>query len=120
MTGFIRTLAGRKSSFTTRSGLYLLVAACLVLAGCSPPPRTVEVVGTVLHDGVPVENAKVVFLSRYPDDFPAWGITDAAGRYRLATYFSHDDIPDGAVPGDYQIYIEKFQGIDTTPMMRKM
>ncbi|HWB12892.1 MAG TPA: carboxypeptidase-like regulatory domain-containing protein [Pirellulales bacterium] len=120
MTGFTRTSACRKSAFSTRSGLYLLGAACLVLAGCSPPPRTVKVEGKVLHNGAPVENAKVVFLSPYRDELPAWGVTDAAGRYRLATYFSHLDIAEGAIPGEYQIYIEKFQTINSTPIMRKM
>jgi hypothetical protein len=101
----------------------LLVSAvsCLLCSGCSPPPRTVEVVGRVTYNGVPVEGAIVVFYGeKFGDDFPAAGATDAAGHYELRTYFSAHDMPLGAIPNDYVVAIEKLRGPDILRAQNKM
>jgi hypothetical protein len=95
---------------------------CLGLAGCSPPPRTVEVVGQVRYKGQPVEKALVVFVSNHRDDAPACGLTDADGRYYLSSFFSSHDFPRGAVPGrDYSIFIEKHARLsDNMRVLKRM
>lgn len=97
-------------------------AALLLLAnGCSPPPRTVEVVGRVTYKGAPVEGAVVIFYAeKYPDDLPAAGRTDAEGRYELRTYFSASDIPLGALPNDYVVCIQKLKVPDIRRAQDKM
>lgn len=97
-------------------------AAWLLLAcGCSPPPRTVEVVGCVTYNGTPVEGAVVVFFGeKYGDDLPAAGVTDATGRYELRTYFSAHDMPLGAVPNDYVVSIQKLKRADTFRPQHRM
>jgi hypothetical protein len=98
-----------RSAFRCHAALFALAAACMALAGCSPPPRTVEVIGRVTHNGQPVEDALVVFVGNHRDDAPAHARTDADGRYRLTTFFESHDIVRGAVPDrDYTVYIEKY------------
>lgn len=111
----------RANTFQHWLSALLLPLACLASAGCSPPPRTVEVVGRITHNGQPVEKALVVFLNSERDDHPAYGVTDADGRYYLTTFFSSHDTPRGAVPNrDYSIYIEKFHMFDGTAANRRM
>ncbi|HET6880163.1 MAG TPA: hypothetical protein VFI31_08410 [Pirellulales bacterium] len=101
----------------------LLGAAVLFLvgSGCSPPPRTVEVVGRVTYNGAPVEGAIVVFFGeKYGDDLPAAGATDGTGHYELRTYFSAHDMPLGAIPNDYVVVIQKFKYPDTVRAQNKM
>jgi hypothetical protein len=88
----------------------LALASFLVAGGCSPPPRTVKVVGRVTHNGVPVEGATVVFYAeQHAEDLSASGRTDAEGRYELRTFFSGSDIALGAVPNDYVVAIYKYE-----------
>lgn len=91
-------------------GFLLLVLA--LACGCSPPPRTVEVIGRVTLNGEPVPGALVVFISYHKDDAPAFNRTDADGRFRLETYFSAHDIAKGAVPErEYTVYFDKYQSV---------
>lgn len=101
--------------------LMLLMALFLTASGCSPPPRTVEVVGHVTYNGKPVEGAVVIFFGeKHGDDLPAAGVTDATGRYELLTYFSAHDMPRGAVPNDYVVSIQKLKRADTFRAQHRM
>jgi hypothetical protein len=103
------------------AALLAATASLLLATGCSPPPRTVEVVGRVTYNGAPVEGAIVVFFAYpYGDDFPAAGATDATGHYELRTYFSAHDMPLGAVPNDYLVVVQKNRHPDTYAPTVKM
>lgn len=82
----------------------LVFALALTLAGCggSDRPPMEKVSGTVTLDDQPIEGASVMFM---PVDGgkPAYGVTDAAGRFRLTTY----DDGDGALVGDHRVTITK-------------
>lgn len=104
----------------SRCGLFYLLLLVAAFAGCSPPPRTIEVSGRVTLDGQPVERALVLFLTPYQNDRPAFGVTDADGRYELSTYFSKNDIPLGAVPGRYAVIVEKRRRPNLARAMRKI
>ncbi|HVA46666.1 MAG TPA: carboxypeptidase-like regulatory domain-containing protein [Pirellulales bacterium] len=109
-----------QATFRRRWAASLLPVLCLAW-GCSPPPRTVEVVGRVTHNGQPVEGALVVFLNKLIDDQTAHGLTDADGRYHLTTFFSSSDMPRGAVPDrEYSVYMEKYHEYDGTTVNKKM
>ena len=72
------------------------------LTGCSDGrPKRVEVTGTVLYQGQPVEGAHVMFTPTGAR--PASARTDAEGRFVLRTF----DENDGAVLGTHQITISK-------------
>jgi hypothetical protein len=108
----------RRRPLTTLLGV---AASFLLGSGCSPPPRTVEVVGRVTYNGAPVEGALVVFIgAEYGDDLPAAGSTDATGRYELRTYFSAHDMPLGALPNDYVVSIEKLKRPDVLRAQLRM
>ena len=98
----------------------MLLVVCCQAGGCSPPRRTVDVVGRVTHNSQPVKGALVVFLGQYRDDPPACGVTDAEGRYELQTFFSSHDIEVGARPSDYLVAIEKYKLPETERAMKKM
>jgi hypothetical protein len=99
-----------------------VVVTCLgMVTGCSPPPRTVEVIGRIVYQGEVVRGALVVFIPVGRRDAPpAWGVTDGEGRYELSTYFSANDVPLGAVPGDYVIGVSKYQLPDVERAKEKM
>lgn len=111
-----------RSRKARQAPLWIAVALSTFIAGgCAPPPRTVEVVGRVTHNGLPVEGAVVIFFAeQYADDLPAAARTDAEGRYALRTYFSASDIPLGAVPNDYVIAIRKLKRPDIERAQGKM
>jgi hypothetical protein len=79
-----------------------------LLSGCTPPPPTVKVVGRVTLNGEPLAKAHIVFVNEHPDDQPAFGLTDADGRYDLRTYISPGEILEGAYPRDYRVIVYKF------------
>src|SRR3954471_22011122 len=74
----------------------LLPAALVLVAGCSQSD-TVPVTGVVLFNGQPAAEAEVMFNPK--TGRLATGVTDASGRFKLAT-FKPDD---GALPGDYVV-----------------
>ncbi|MEW4562570.1 hypothetical protein AB1K70_08590 [Bremerella sp. JC770] len=56
----------------------------------------------MLHDGVPVEGAKVAFSSK-EQQRGAFGTTDADGIAQLTTF----DLNDGAIAGEHSVKITK-------------
>ena len=86
-------------------GLMLLVAAL----GCGGGRGTADVAGTVKYKGQPVAGATVTFLPKSSDAKAksATGRTDGSGQYTLSTYFSPDEQPSGAIPGDYVVTVTK-------------
>lgn len=66
---------------------------------------TVPVTGKVLMNGQPLEGATVVFNPNGQGRASS-GTTDAAGVFKLTT----ETNGDGALPGDYQIAVTKYEG----------
>ena len=82
----------------------LLVLVAVGCSGSDAPLAPVE--GTVTRNGRPVAHAQVTFMADDDTRGPrATGITDEAGRFRLAT----DDGKDGAPVGRHRVCV-----IDTT------
>src|SRR5262245_60707077 len=81
----------------------------VVFTGCSNPHGLASISGTVLYKGQPVDGATVTFLpkSEEPTAKAAHGKSDSRGHFTLTTYFSPDDQPAGAMPGDYAVTITK-------------
>lgn len=77
----------------------ILIGLCS-LAGCGDGAafKTAPVSGTVMIDGVPVEDAEVHFIGV---GMNAVGKTDSQGKYELER---------GAVVGENQVYISKYVG----------
>lgn len=77
------------------------IGLLLVLAGCGRRgqdiPDTVDVSGTVMLDGSPVEGVEVNFMT---DNFAGFGKTDSQGHYTLI---------QGAVPGENKVSFTKIQ-----------
>ncbi|NLX95025.1 MAG: carboxypeptidase regulatory-like domain-containing protein [Rhodopirellula sp.] len=87
----------------------LFLSSCLAVlagSGChSGRPETVAVTGTVTYRGQPVEGATVTF---YADkNRPAYGTTDAAGRFQLTTFSPND----GVVAGTHKVTIVKLKPV---------
>ena len=82
----------------------------LALAGCGKPgivaPRTKSVQGTVLFQGKPAEQIRVVFHPQFDIGavkFEPSGTTDKNGKFRLSTAKAND----GAPTGEYAVTFEK-------------
>jgi hypothetical protein len=88
----------------------LLPAALVLVAGCSQSD-TVPVTGVVLFNGQPAAEAEVMFNPK--TGRLATGVTDASGRFKLAT-FKPDD---GALPGDYVVTLGEYYPPDKPPKM---
>jgi hypothetical protein len=91
-------------------GLRTIVALSVgVVVGCSDKHGTAVVTGTVRYKSQPVEGASISFLPKSDDakSKAAHGRTDAGGRFTLTTYFSPDDQPAGALPGEYSVTVTK-------------
>jgi hypothetical protein len=98
--------------FKMRIQLMLFFSAVLV-CGCVPEkpkqPATAPVQGTVLLDGLPVDQAKIVFVPaglRSVDEKImrlAYGTTDADGNFELA----HSDGTKELLAGTYTVLISK-------------
>ncbi|MBN9119614.1 MAG: carboxypeptidase regulatory-like domain-containing protein [Planctomycetes bacterium] len=80
-------------------GAVLLVIAC----GCSGPNITfAPVEGTVTRNGKPLPRAQVIFYADEESGGPrATGLTDEAGKFRLAT----DDGKEGAPVGRHRVCV---------------
>jgi hypothetical protein len=89
--------------------VFVVIALGLVIGCDSGPdrPATFSVTGTVTLDGDPVEGAAVNFIPTSGGKSAA-GVTDASGKYSLTTFASGD----GAVPGEYNVTIAKYEGAD--------
>lgn len=93
--------------FSVRSSLGLCAAAIVMLTGCGGGELeldTVPVTGTVTQSGQPVEGARVTF-SPEGTGHAAAGVTDASGKFTLTSVTTGD----GAVPGQYQVTITKYE-----------
>lgn len=92
------------STFVT-GRYYLFGLACtasLLAAGCgSGRPKTILVTGTVTYKGQPVQGANVMFECK--TGRPAYGITDAEGRFEMETF----ETGDGAIEGEHTVVIRK-------------
>jgi hypothetical protein len=87
-----------------------LVLAPMVGCGDANRPKVVPVTGTVTFQGKPLDGAQVTFRAqegRQSAGELAFGTTDAQGRFLLRTVFGPTTSLDGAVPGDYRVFISK-------------
>ena len=88
-----------------RSLILALVLGTPYLVGCdgaSGRPDLYKVTGTVTFKGEPVEGANITFASA-TSPRSASGVTDASGKFALATF----DTNDGAVAGEHTVTIVK-------------
>lgn len=89
----------------------MCAVACALAAGCSGPTGaadrqpTAPASGVVTHRGEPVEGATVTFIPA-TNPVPAYGITDAEGRFQLTTY----EQDDGAIIGEHYVTVNKTTG----------
>jgi hypothetical protein len=94
--------------------LQLGLLALLSLSGCSdglPKLPTVPAQGTVTYNGTALEGAQVAFISTTPDTGKsANAVTDSQGHFELHTYLGGANQASGAIPGDYVVTIEKWEG----------
>jgi hypothetical protein len=92
-----------------RSGRLLCVVVLIIaVCGCGQRLPLVPVTGVIVSGTTAVEGAQVVFLNDAPGKLPATGMTDAAGRFRLQTYWhAQKKELDGASPGAYRVVVSK-------------
>ncbi|HEY1187423.1 MAG TPA: hypothetical protein VGE74_07175 [Gemmata sp.] len=95
------------------AALRVLGAALLLATGCGGPTVAfAPVEGTVTRHGRPVARAQVIFYAEAENGGPrAIGITDDAGRFRLAA----DDGRTGAPVGRHRVCV-----IDTSVMTERL
>jgi hypothetical protein len=97
----------RELSWRLRQAESLVLAALACLAGCSQPPYEVApVTGTVIIDGQPFTQGKVMFapIAKTADGKagkPAFGRVGPDGAFTLSTYATDD----GAVVGDHRVTV---------------
>jgi hypothetical protein len=92
-------------------GLVCSMALVAMLGGgCGPSgPRVQYVAGTVILDGSPLAAATVIFRPKSGGS-PGAGITDAQGRYVLATPGFKPG--SGVLAGDYGVLIRKYTSVE--------
>ncbi len=104
MDGLIKRPHQRATSATSfgcaKLGLLAVAVLSATTIGCGSP-RRVPVTGAITLDGKPVEGASVMFVP-IEHGPAATGVTDAEGRYRLATINE-----EGAAPGEYRVSVVK-------------
>lgn len=81
-----------------RCGFAFLVLVCVV--GCSGDDRVAPVTGVVTLDDKPIAEASVTFMPK-EGGRPAFGVTDAEGKYELTTF----EEGDGALIGNHVVTI---------------
>jgi hypothetical protein len=78
-------------------------------------PKTTKIEGTITYNGSALEGATVTLV---PKTLPgeahtangAFGKSDASGKFTMMTF----EPGDGAVPGEYQIMVQKFEVVAAT------
>jgi hypothetical protein len=89
----------------------LAAVVVLIFGGCTGAegPDTVAVTGTVTVNGSPLEGASVTFhpIEGSENVLASQAVTDAAGRFRLATHVGGGRFKDGIVPGKYSVVVTK-------------
>jgi len=95
--------------FPARRGAWLGALVLAAACGCSGPGITfAPVEGTVTRNGRPVPHAQVIFFADGDSRGPrAVGVTDEAGRFRLAA----DDGTDGAPVGSHRVCVIDASGL---------
>jgi hypothetical protein len=94
---------------------WLLVIVVSAIGCGRSGPQVELVVGKVLLDGKPVENATVGFAPVTPGaGLPAAGTTDGQGVFRLTT-FGGGKAEKGAAVGDYIVTVTKTEAIGEYP-----
>ena len=73
--------------------------------GAADRQPTAPATGIVTHIGKPVEGATITFVPAI-NPVPAYGITDAEGKFELTTY----EQDDGAIVGEHFVTINKTTG----------
>lgn len=91
-----------------RVGTWLAVGTAALLIGCTDShpdrPKTYPVTGTVTYKGEAVADANLNFQLVGSTGY-ASAKTDTSGNYALMTF----QAGDGAVPGDYNVGITKYE-----------
>jgi len=95
------------SSFRALS-FVLLALSSFLLTGCDDRPKRVPIAGTLTIDGQPVPKAQIRVIPS--NGRSAQAVTDAEGRFKLAT-FDYEKF-DGAILGEHQLEIK---AAETTP-----
>ncbi|MCL2004573.1 MAG: carboxypeptidase-like regulatory domain-containing protein [Planctomycetaceae bacterium] len=92
--------------------LFTLSIALLLHTGCCGDGRlaTIKVTGTVTYNGQPLEGANVTFTPQTEGEgHPAYGRTDADGRYTLQTQLGNPEA--GTTAGEYLVSITKREAV---------
>jgi hypothetical protein len=101
-----------RTAFTT------LVLSLLAGCGGNDRPALVEVTGTVMLDGKPLEGAQVVLKPLKVDDpkfqRPARSMTDADGKFSPNAYGDAKGVP----PGKYGIGVSKRELVGKLPELQ--
>jgi len=105
-------------------GRIIACLAIVLVAGCSGEDKAqgpdlsklVPVSGIATLDDTPVADANVTFVPKSKDGFVATGRTDASGKYEVATDDGKGKMTKGVVPGDYNVVVTKFTGVDGKPI----
>lgn len=106
--------------------LFATTILALSVAGCNRGPSlsgTVSVSGTVTYNGTPLAGANVGFIPKDPEGKAASGLTDADGKFQLSTYLAGSTQASGALPGDYEVSVSKYEtslGFDPATGQSKM
>lgn len=91
----------------------VLVLLAMPLVGCGGGVGTIAVTGVVTHNSKPLADADVSFVPETGS--PAYGRTDASGRFTLTTF----NEGDGATPGKHTVTVIKSEEVkaatDTNP-----
>ena len=83
--------------------------------GCGPSYiDTVKVEGTVTLNGKPVDGAKVMYSPLDEGGAPAYGLSDASGKYVVQTMQGR--IGEGTTPGNYKVTVSKSIDVPTGKM----
>ena len=95
--------------------LLITIFTAVALTGCSDGKlKTLKVTGTVTYEGKPLADAMVSFSPKTQGQGnPAYGNTDANGRYKLQTHLGVAD--GGTTPGEYTVIISKREKNEPLP-----
>jgi len=93
----------------------MIFSAVILTTGCGDGKlSTINVSGTVTFDGQPLAGATVNFSPQSSEGQPAYGVTDADGKYKLQTLLGNPDA--GTTPGEYAVTISKTEKEVSTGM----
>ena len=88
------------------------------MVGCGPSYiDTVKVEGTVTYKGEPVDGASIMFSPIDEGGSPAYGRSDAAGKYIVQT--QQGRIGGGTTPGQYKVTVRKTVDVPSGKMQAK-